>query len=146
MLSVLWCLTRPDSHHISGRQHYRLYTIHRIPTLKVLDFTKVKQTERDRAERLATSAAGAALQGDIQQEAAKTFMPGESLDEAKAVMISYTAEQKEAIRQLLANASSAKELEEIEAAVRRGVLPEALQHGHKRKRENGGDQQAVEAS
>jgi hypothetical protein len=71
-------------------------------------------------------------------------VPGESLDEAKAVIISFTAEQKEQIRQLLADASSAKELEEIEAAVRKGVLPEALQ-SHKRKRENG-EQESVEAS
>jgi U2 small nuclear ribonucleoprotein A' len=126
---------------LSGRQHYRLYTIHRIPTLKTLDFTKVKNSEREKARRLANSAAGAALEGDIQQEArtaTKTFVPGESLDDAKAVVISFTAEEKEQIRNLLANASSAKELEEIETSVKSGVLPEALR-GNKRKRENGHD-------
>ena len=52
-----------------GRQHYRLYTIHKIPSLKVLDFTKVKQSERERAERLAKSAAGAAMEEDARLEA-----------------------------------------------------------------------------
>ncbi|GKY92647.1 hypothetical protein MPSEU_000234800 [Mayamaea pseudoterrestris] len=132
---------------VTRRQHYRLYTIHRIPTLKVLDFTKVRASERDRAERLASSAAGAALEGDVQQEAkqtsTKTFDPGEALDDAKAVIISYTSEQKDQIRELLANASSAKELEEIEAAVRKGVLPEALQAAdRKRKRDNGANEGA----
>lgn len=87
---------------------------------------------------MANSATGAALEGDIQQEArsaAKTFVPGESLDDAKAVIISFTVEEKEQIRTLLANASSAKELEEIETSVKNGVLPEALRQ-NKRKREN----------
>lgn len=109
---------------------------------------KIKVAEREKAERLANSAAGAALEGDVKQEArqnaTKTFVPGESLDEAKAVVISFTSEQKEQIRQLLANASSAKELEEIESAVRRGVLPEALQ-SHKRKREST-EPESVDAS
>ena len=53
----------------SGRQHYRLYTIHKIPTLKVLDFQKVKQSERERAGKLAASAAGAAMEADARLEA-----------------------------------------------------------------------------
>lgn len=54
---------------VEGRQNYRLYTIQKIPTLKLLDFQKVKQTERDRAQRLASSAAGAAMEADARLEA-----------------------------------------------------------------------------
>jgi hypothetical protein len=116
--------------------------------LKTLDFAKVRASERERAERLASSAAGAALEGDIQQEAkqnssaTKTFVPGESLDEAKAVVISFTTEQKEQIGQLLANASSAKELEEIEAAIKRGVLPEVLRDNKRKREDNGGPEES----
>ena len=53
----------------TGRQHYRLYAIHKIPSLKVLDFTKIKQSERERAQRLAASAAGAAMEADARLEA-----------------------------------------------------------------------------
>jgi U2 small nuclear ribonucleoprotein A' len=116
---------------VTGRQHYRLYTIHQIPTLKVLDFEKVKAVERDRAQRLANSAAGAALQSDVQNEAtaAKTFTPGEGLH----AIVTFTMEQKEQIRELLANAASAKEVEEIENAVKKGFLPPALMKNNKRQ-------------
>jgi len=54
------------------RQHYRLHTIHKIPTLKVLDFLQVKEKERNRAGRLALSAALAALEGDVKAEIRQT--------------------------------------------------------------------------
>lgn len=54
---------------VIGRQNYRLYTIQKIPTLKLLDYQKVKQNERDRAQRLASSAAGAAMEADARLEA-----------------------------------------------------------------------------
>lgn len=120
---------------VTRRQYYRLYTIHKLPTLKVLDYSRVKAEERDRAERLAASAAGAALAADIQVEArqqrVKTFVPGESGDEGRSFVVSLTDEQREQMRELLASASSAKEVEEIEASIRRGVLPATL----KRKRD-----------
>jgi len=110
-----------------GRQHYRLYTIHKIPTLKVLDFCKVKQSERDKAQRLARSAAGAALEGDVKfeaKESAKTFVPGEGISAKDAFVTSFTADQKMRIRDMIANANSPAEIELIENAVKRGEFPE----------------------
>lgn len=109
------------------RQHYRLYTIHKIPTLKVLDFCKVKQSERDKAQRLARSAAGAALEGDVKfeaKESAKTFVPGEGISAKDAFVTSFTADQKMRIRDMIANANSPAEIELIENAVKRGEFPE----------------------
>jgi U2 small nuclear ribonucleoprotein A' len=37
---------------VSKKQHYRLYVIHKLPRLKVLDFRKIKQKERVVAEKL----------------------------------------------------------------------------------------------
>ena len=79
-----------------GRQHYRLYTVHKIPTLKVLDFIKVKEKERNQASRLAMSAAGAALEGDVKVEAmesakaAKTFTPGEGRSVKESFVSNFT--------------------------------------------------------
>ena len=115
-----------------GRQHYRLYTINKIPTLKVLDFTKVKEAEREKAKRLAMSAAGAALEGDVRLEArnaaataSKTFVPGEGRSAEESFTTNFTKEQKEQIRRMVAEASSPEEIERIEAAVKRGVFPTA---------------------
>ena len=108
-----------------GRQHYRLYTIHSIPSLKVLDHQKITQTERDRARRLSDSAAGAALESDVQDEAGiqKTFTPGEGESAEESFVVNFTAEEKEQIRQIVANAESPAEIEEIERSVQRGVFP-----------------------
>lgn len=110
-----------------------------MPNLKVLDYAKVKPAEREKAERLANSAAGAALESDVAIEAkrTKTFVPGESEQgQSVAAVVNFTDEERQQVRELLANASSAKEVEEIEAAIRRGVLPVALMQ-RKRKREEG---------
>jgi U2 small nuclear ribonucleoprotein A' len=101
-----------------------LYAINHIPSLKVLDFQRIKPAERDRADRLARSAAGAALESDVQQESIKTFVPGEALEEKPAAK--FSAEEKEQIRNLLANAANLQEVQEIENAVQRGVLPPQL--------------------
>ena len=108
-----------------GRQHYRLFTIQNIPSLKVLDHQRITKTERDRAMRLAGSAAGAALESDVQDEAGrqKTFTPGEGASAEESFVVNFTAEEKEQIRQMVANAESPAEIEEIERSVQRGILP-----------------------
>ena len=128
------------------RPYYRLYTIHNIPSLKCLDCMKIKREERIRANKFASSVAGATLERDVQQqmistttttnsslrsasssndETIKTFTPGESTDGATVVTL-FTMEEKELIRQLLENATSAQEIEEIEHSIRRGILPEKI--------------------
>lgn len=121
MLEVLNLLGNP----VQRRQHYRLYTIQSIPSLKVLDHQRITLTERDRARRLAGSAAGAALESDVQDEAGrqKTFTPGEGASAEESFVVNFTAEEKEQIRQMVANAESPAEIEEIERSVQRGILP-----------------------
>lgn len=98
-----------------------MYAINHIPSLKVLDFQKVSNSDRKLAERLAASAAGAALEKDVQQE--KTFVPGEGKSAAESFATSFTKEQKEQIRQMVANAATPAEIEEIELSVQRGIFP-----------------------
>ena len=141
-----------------GRQHYRLYTIHKIPTLKVLDFQKVKQSERERAERLATSAAGAAMEADARLEAraaaataassaddtalasgayatangengTNTFEPGEGKSAEESFATQFTAEEKAMIRDMVGNAASAEEIDRIESLVKRGIFPGKADNG-----------------
>ena len=153
----------------TGRQHYRLYTIHKIPTLKVLDFQKVKQSEKERAQRLASSAAGAAMEADARLEAraaaqaasnspvstaddvaftsgtygdngtaTNTFEPGEGKSAEESFSTKFTAEEKAKIRDLVANAASAEEIDRIERLVKRGVFPgSSSESGGKRSAEGG---------
>jgi len=117
---------------VTRRQHYRLYTIHKIPTLKVLDFIKVKDKERNRAGRLATSVAGAALEGDVKAEArqtsktAKTFTPGEGHSTKESFVLNFTPEQKVQIREMITNAKTPADIERMEESVKRGEFPSIL--------------------
>lgn len=98
-----------------------------------MDFSRISKSERDRADRLASSAAGAALESDVQGEARdsgsaagtspKTFVPGEGRSAEESFVTNFTPQQKELIRQMVANAKSPAEIEDIERSVRRGVLP-----------------------
>ena len=131
-----------------GRQHYRLYTIHKIPTLKILDFQKVKQSERERAQRLVSSAAGAAMEADAKLEAraaalsvstdlaalsssvhahgeneTNTFEPGQGKSAKESFVTQFTMDEKSKIREMVANAASAEEIDHIESLVKRGIFP-----------------------
>jgi len=110
---------------VQRRQHYRLYTIQSISSLKVLDHQRITQSERDRSRRLASSVAGAALESDIQDEVGKqkTFTPGEGESAEESFAVNFTPEEKEHIRQMVTNAKSPVEIEEIERSVKRGILP-----------------------
>lgn len=125
---------------VTKRQHYRLYAINKIPSLKVLDFSKIKDEERAKAQRLAMSSAGAALEGDVQIEAreaavvdadaddanmdsTKTFTPGVGQSAKESFVVNFTKEQKLEIKNMIANASSPAEIERIEACVKKGEFP-----------------------
>jgi hypothetical protein len=124
--NIPFTLTTLYTAHFLGRQHYRLYTIGHIPSLKVLDLSRITPAERDKSRRLAQSAAGAALESDVQQEAQRTFTPGEGQSAAESFQTLFTADQKEQLRQMVANAKSPQEIEQIEASVQKGIFPSHL--------------------
>jgi U2 small nuclear ribonucleoprotein A' len=73
------------------RQHYRLYVVHTLPSVKFLDFIKVKPAERKEAERLFKSAAGQLMAADVEAEA-KSLAP-----EQMNPMSSFTADQRDQV-------------------------------------------------
>jgi hypothetical protein len=112
----------------------------------VLDFQKVKQSERERAQRLALSAAGAAMEADCRLEAraaaaathddgavaskiynvdneTNTFEPGEGKNAEESFATQFTLEEKAKIREMVANAASAEEIDRIESLVKKGIFP-----------------------
>ena len=91
----------------------------------------IKRTEREKANRLAQSAAGAALESDVKIEAREamattktlTFVPGAGKSAKDSFIANFTPEQKAEIRDMVANAKSPAEIEQIENSVKRGVFP-----------------------
>lgn len=64
---------------ITAKQHYRLYVIHKLPQLKLLDFRKIKMKEKEDAKRLFKSKKGKEIQKEINKRA-KTFVPGGNMN------------------------------------------------------------------
>jgi len=108
---------------VTKKQHYRLYLIHKLPKLRVLDFKRIKQKERQDGEKMFGGEGGQKLKKEI----AKTYVPGELIDDA-----AQTAKQVELLRgvieQAIKNATSVDEVAQLEAALAAGRLPPHLQH------------------
>lgn len=66
---------------VTAKAHYRLYVIHKLPQLHLLDFRKVRMKERDEASSLFKSKKGKELQKEIMKRA-KTFVPGAAIPNA----------------------------------------------------------------
>ncbi|KAI8354651.1 leucine-rich repeat-domain-containing protein [Blakeslea trispora] len=66
---------------VTKKKHYRLYLIHKLPQLRVLDFNKVKLAEKKEAAALFLKTDGSEndLAKSITDNKTKTFEPGEGL-------------------------------------------------------------------
>jgi len=107
------------------KRNYREYVIHKFPNLRVLDFKKVKQKEREAAKQLYKSKEGKTQLKDIQRKA-KTFVPGEPLPEAtnkNTNAAGLTPEQVRHIKMMIAKAGSLQEIERLNQALRNGQMP-----------------------
>lgn len=96
------------------RPNYRLYTIHKIPSLRLLDFRKIRRKERERAKKLFSSEAGKDLESQVQRAKASG-----SSEEKKGP----TRAQLEAFRKAIREAKTAREVDYLERMARVGRFP-----------------------
>lgn len=113
--------------NITKKPNYRLYVIHKLKSLRVLDFRKVKQKERIEAKKLFASEE---VEEEIKRESAKTFVPGEipsTQDVAKEEQApkpsAPTPEQILAIKAAIINSQTLEEVARLEQALKSGQLP-----------------------
>jgi len=112
---------------VSKKQHYRLYIIHKLPKLKVLDFRKIKQKERASSEKLFGKPVPASEQSKKPAEGKTnntftTAAPSLPLPQQSGL----SAEQVAAVKAAIANASSLEEIAVLEKALATGQLPESF--------------------
>lgn len=100
--------------------YYRLYVVWRNPSIRVLDFVKVKDAERSRAKELFGPSMDkpTSLATQIMGSKSKTI---QSTGEKQASR-QLTEEEKEDIRQKLKVATSLEEVEKLHQVLRTGVL------------------------
>ncbi|KAL6576511.1 hypothetical protein OROHE_000292 [Orobanche hederae] len=130
--------------NITKKPNYRLYVIHKLKSLRVLDFRKVKQKERVEAKTLFASEE---VEEEIKRESAKTFVPGDipstqdlAKEEQTAKPVAPTPQQILAIKvstllngQLfidckaaIVNSQTLEEVARLEQALKSGQLPADL--------------------
>jgi len=122
------------------KRNYREYVIHKFPNLRVLDFKKVKEKEREAAKQLYKSKEGKTQLKDIQRKA-KTFTPGEPLPEAtnkNTNAAGLTPEQVRQIKMMIAKAGSLEEIERLNMMLRNGQMPGMEEN------KNGGETEEME--
>lgn len=103
---------------VQRQEHYRLYVIHKIPSLKVLDFTRVKRKEREEAAKLFSSATGQAVENAVAKAAAKAAEATGTAGGGGGV--EYTDEQLVKIQEAVEAATSPEEVDRIERLVSKG--------------------------
>ena len=112
-------------------QHYRLYLIWSIPSLRFIDFQKVKDVERKQAQDLfGTAEQPTELAAKIRGVKSRTFDVSSTGANGTAtgrprgwVRTKLTDAEKKRVEQLVQNAKSLQEIERIEKDLAEGRIP-----------------------
>lgn len=84
---------------VTKKQHYRLYVIYKLKNLRVLDFNKVKLTERQEATRLfSRDGSDNELVKSMTENKTKTFEPGEGLTTGSTATHELTPDEQMKIK------------------------------------------------
>ncbi|XP_074642020.1 U2 small nuclear ribonucleoprotein A'-like [Tubulanus polymorphus] len=115
---------------VSTKKHYRLYVIHKLPQLRLLDFRKIKMKEREAATQMFKGKRGQKLVQDIVKKT-KTFVPGATIQEKKQPEIQTGPSEEEisAIKHAIANATTLEEVERLTQLLRSGQVPGSHTNG-----------------
>ncbi|ELU18761.1 hypothetical protein CAPTEDRAFT_229322 [Capitella teleta] len=114
---------------IATKKHYRLYVIHKLPNLRLLDFQKIKKKERDAANVMFKGKKGQKLVKDISK---KSFVPGapvnlpggsKSASAGDAPKPTMPRQDIDAIKRAIANATTLEEVERLNQILQSGHIP-----------------------
>ncbi|OAY80466.1 U2 small nuclear ribonucleoprotein A' [Ananas comosus] len=113
--------------NITKKPNYRLYVIHKLKHLRLLDFKKVKQKERIEAGKLFASKEA---EEEAKKVSTKTFTPGEVVDvpdtsktDQGPKVVAPTPEQITAIKAAIVNSQTLEEVARLEKALSSGQIP-----------------------
>jgi len=115
-LTVLSLLTNP----IASKKFYREYVIFKLPNLRLLDFKKIKQKERQEANAFFKSKKGKELQKEIQKKARLSLANANDLSNKPKVHANTADIQK--IREAISKARSLQEVERLTKMLQTGQI------------------------
>ncbi|PQE26289.1 U2 small nuclear ribonucleo A protein [Rutstroemia sp. NJR-2017a BBW] len=117
-----------------GRKHYREWILFRCPSVRFLDYKKVKQAERERAQELfGTVAEPSALASKIMGIKSKTFDTSSAANGTSAnapnknYRVKLTDKERKKVEELIKNAKSLQEIIRLEKELNEGRVPVGAQ-------------------
>ncbi|OOF91430.1 hypothetical protein ASPCADRAFT_211240 [Aspergillus carbonarius ITEM 5010] len=113
---------------VTRKEHYRYYVIWRIPSVRFLDYQKVKDAEREKATELfGTAEEPSALASKIMGIKSRTFdVPSGGADRApadKAVRVQLTDKERKRVEKMIREAKSLQEISRLEKELNEGRIP-----------------------
>lgn len=117
-LSNLCLLQNP----VSAKPQYRQYIIHKLPQLRLLDFRKIKQKEREATAQFFKSREGKELLREIAKKAKIQAQSG--MDDRNML----TEEERSKIRDAISNATSLEEVQRLSKLLQAGHIPGQNSH------------------
>ena len=109
-------------------QHYRHWLIYRIPSLRFLDFQKVRAVERHKAKSLfGTESSPSALASKIMGVKSRTFdVPSSATGRPapeKIMRVRLTPTEKARVEKMIREAKSMQEITRLEKELNEGRIP-----------------------
>ncbi|CAG9532754.1 unnamed protein product [Cercopithifilaria johnstoni] len=114
-LEYLTLIGNPVTH----KPQYRLYVIYRVPSVRVLDFKRVRLVERKQANSLFKGKKGQKFRDEVVKKS-RTMDNGEEDGQTR----NLRAEDAGKIEEAIASASSLAEVERLQAILQSGRIPE----------------------
>ncbi|EXJ93379.1 U2 small nuclear ribonucleoprotein A' [Capronia coronata CBS 617.96] len=115
---------------VTRKEHYRLYLIWAVPSIRFLDFQKVRDAEREQAKELfGTADAPTELAAKIRGVKSRTFdvsatgINGKAEGARKGVRTQLTETEKKRVQEMIKNAKSLAEITRIEKDLAEGRIP-----------------------
>lgn len=118
-LSSLCLMQNP----ISTKPYYRQYVIHKLPQLRLLDFRKIKQKEREEVHAFFKSPKGKEVLREIKKKSRAQAQGANGLD--KPLM---SEDERAKIREAISNATSLEEVQRLSKLLQSGHIPGDNRH------------------
>ncbi|KAI9741521.1 MAG: U2 snRNP complex subunit [Claussenomyces sp. TS43310] len=117
---------------VTRKENYRYWVLYRCPSVRFLDYQKVKDVERKRARELfGTASEPSALASKIMGVKSRTFdVPstnGASTTSSKHVRVKLTDKERKKVEELIRNAKSLQDIIRLEKELNEGRVPAAAQ-------------------
>uniref|UniRef100_A0A8R1HQI1 U2A'/phosphoprotein 32 family A C-terminal domain-containing protein n=1 Tax=Caenorhabditis japonica TaxID=281687 RepID=A0A8R1HQI1_CAEJA len=111
---------------ITHKDNYRLYIIYKLPSVRVIDFNRVRLTERDAAKKMFKGKSGKKAR-DAIQKSVHTEEPSEVETNGNGGGIpgqKLTDEDRDKIKEAIRNAKSLSEVNYLQSILASGKVPE----------------------